>query len=145
VSARRNPTPSYLLHKQSGRARAVWTDQTGIRQQKLLPGAYDSPESRTAFARLQLELEAAPPGHTQAARSSVTVNQVLLGFLNWAATHYRTATGEPTTEIHELKWSIKPIRELYGHTPAVDFGPRSLAAVRQDMIRRGSSTGAPTA
>jgi integrase len=57
VSKRRNPTPSYLQHKQSGRARAVWTDVSGIRQQKLLPGAYDSAESRTAFARLQLELE----------------------------------------------------------------------------------------
>ena len=30
MSTRRKPTPSYLLHRQSGRARAVWTDQTGI-------------------------------------------------------------------------------------------------------------------
>jgi hypothetical protein len=59
VSARR-PTPSYLLHKQSGRARAVWTDQAGTRQQKLLSGEYDSPEFRTAFAGLQLELETSP-------------------------------------------------------------------------------------
>ena len=52
----RKPTPSYLPHKQSGRARAVWYDATGVRREKLLPGGYNSPDSRTAFARLQLEL-----------------------------------------------------------------------------------------
>jgi integrase len=138
VSARRKPTPSYLLHRQSGRARAVWTDQTGIRQQKLLPGSFDSPESRTAFARLQLEIEAAPHLPSDAARRvGVSVNEVLLAFMGWAATHYRTPDGEPTTEIGELKWSIKPVRELYGETPAAEFGPRSLAAIRKDMVRRG--------
>lgn len=40
----RKPTPSYLLHKTSGRARAVWTDTFGSRQFRLLPGAYDSAE-----------------------------------------------------------------------------------------------------
>ncbi|MDY3563007.1 hypothetical protein R5W23_004490 [Gemmata sp. JC673] len=69
MSAKRKPTPSYLLHKQSGRARAVWTDATGIRQQKLLPGLYDSPESRTAFAQLQLEI-AAHPHYSAQAKSS---------------------------------------------------------------------------
>ncbi len=49
--SRRKSTPSYLPHKQSGRARAVWTDQTGVRHQKLLPSPFDSSESRTAFAR----------------------------------------------------------------------------------------------
>jgi hypothetical protein len=57
---RRKPTPSYLHHSQSGRARAVWTDSAGTRHFRMLPGPFDSPESRTAFARLQLELEAAP-------------------------------------------------------------------------------------
>src|SRR5437764_129649 len=57
VRTRREPNPSYRPHNQSGRARAVWTDPTGGRHQKLLPGTYDSSESRTAFAQLQLELE----------------------------------------------------------------------------------------
>ena len=60
MSNPRKPTPSYLFHKQTGRARAVWTDRHGTRHDKLLPGGHDSPESRTAFARLQLELEASP-------------------------------------------------------------------------------------
>ena len=51
----RKSIPSYLPHAQSGRARAVWTDRAGTRQFRMLPGAYDSPESRTAFAALLLE------------------------------------------------------------------------------------------
>ncbi|QJW95616.1 tyrosine-type recombinase/integrase [Frigoriglobus tundricola] len=137
MSNPRRVTPSYLIHKQSGRARAVWTDQTGTRHQQLLPGAFESPESRTAFARLQLELVSASHPITQAARrDGLTVNEVLLAFMNWADTHYRTADGHPTTEIGELQWSIRAVRELYGDTPAAEFGPRALAAVRQHMIGR---------
>jgi integrase len=64
----------------------------------------------------------------------VSVNEVLLAFMQWAAIHYRMPDGEPTTEIGELKWSIRPVRALYGETPAAEFGPRALAAVRQHMI-----------
>src|SRR5688572_4877497 len=39
--------PSYCLHKQSGRARITIDGK-----QKLLPGAYDSPESRAEYDRL---------------------------------------------------------------------------------------------
>jgi len=40
VSTRRKSAPSYLPHKQSGRARAVWTDSTGERHQKLSKPGY---------------------------------------------------------------------------------------------------------
>lgn len=36
-----------------------------------------------------------------------------------------------------MKLSLKPVRELYGHTPAAEFGPKSLAAVRQHMVGLG--------
>ena len=40
-------------------SRNVRTDKSGQRHFHLLPGEYDSSESRTAFATLVLELEAA--------------------------------------------------------------------------------------
>lgn len=58
MARRPNPTPSYLPHKKSGRARAVWTDSAGGRHDQLLPGPYGSAESREAYARLSLELAA---------------------------------------------------------------------------------------
>ena len=125
MSARRNPTPSYLLHKQSGRARAVWTDATGNRQQRLLPGAYDSPESRTAFARLQLELESTP--HRVALGTSpdasVSVNEVLLAFLTHAEQHYRRLDRAATHEVAEYKLVSRYVRELYDDTSAAGSGP----------------------
>jgi len=136
VSARRNPTPSYLHHKQSGRARAVWTDQNGTRQQKLLPGPFDSAESRTAFARFQLELEAAPYRPLDAT-AGVSVNEVLLAFLRYAEGHYRRQDGSATNEFDEYKLVARHVREVYGDTPAVTFGPLALKAIRQKFVDAG--------
>jgi integrase len=133
VSARRKPTPSYLFHKQSGRARAVWTDTNGTRQQKLLPGAYDSAESRTAFARMQLELETSPAANV-AGPNGVTLNEVLLAYLVHAQQHYRGPDGDPTDEIRHVKTVCRFVRELYGDVPAAEFGPLALKAVRQKFI-----------
>lgn len=133
MPARRNPTPSYLLHKQSGRARAVWTDQNGTRQQKLLPGPFDSTESRTAFARLQMEL-AVSPAATSAGRNGMTVAEILAAYLNFAERYYLDRDGSPTKELSVLKYALKPVRDLYADTPAVEFGPLALKAVRQHMV-----------
>ncbi|MBP3957173.1 site-specific integrase [Gemmata sp. G18] len=139
MSARRKPTPSYLLHKQSERARAVWTDSTGTRQQKLLPGLFDSPESRSAFARLLLELEVAP--HARTNPDGATVNEVLLAFITFAETHYRRADGTTTNELDEYKLVSRHVRELYGDRPAAEFGPLALKALRQRFIGAGWARG----
>jgi integrase len=133
----RQSIPSYLKHKQSGKARAVWTNQSGRRQFRLLPGPFNSQESRSAFARLQLELAATPhqlPGRTS---NNVSVNQVLLAFLKWADGHYRRADGSPTGEIEEYKLVAHHLREIYGLTPAKSFGPLALKAIRQKFIDKG--------
>jgi hypothetical protein len=62
VARKRKLTPTYTLHKQSDHGRLTWTDLLGIRQEKLLPGAFNSPESLTAKARLELELATSPTG-----------------------------------------------------------------------------------
>jgi hypothetical protein len=82
VPAIRKLTPSYVLHKQSGRARAVWYDHNGVRQQKLLPGPFNSAESLSAFARFQLEL-AATPTSTITAAGCMTVAELLSAFLDY--------------------------------------------------------------
>lgn len=142
MPARRNPTPSYLLHKQSGRARAVWTDRDGNRQQKLLPGEYNSPESLAAFARLQLELATSPTAAIPAPGvggtvSTRTVAEVLSAYLDFAERHYRDAAGNPTSKLNEVKLVIRSIRELYAALPVSEFGPLKLKAVRQSWVTRG--------
>ncbi len=60
----RKLTPTYTKHKQSGRGRAVWTDAIGVRHFRMLPGRFESAESRKAFAKLATELTASPIGRS---------------------------------------------------------------------------------
>lgn len=132
----RNLTPTYTHHKQSGRARLIWTDAVGIRHEKLLPGEYGSEESLAAKARLELEL-ATSPTKSAVAHSDITVAEVLVAYLSHAARYYADATGKPTKELGNMKAALKPVRELCADMPAAEFGPRALAAVRHRMIDLG--------
>ncbi len=67
----------------------------------------------------------------------MTVAEVLLGFWNHAQLHYRHADGTQSEEIGNIKAALRPVRKLYALTPARDFGPLALQAVRDEMIRSG--------
>ncbi|MCE9567341.1 MAG: tyrosine-type recombinase/integrase [Planctomycetes bacterium] len=139
MSTRRKPTPSYLPHKQSGRARAVWTDSAGTRHQKLLPGHFDSSESRAAFGTLQLELEAAPHSIQTTDRKSISLAELLLAYDDHAQQHYRTPDGRPTSEIHEVRIVVRALRTLYGDTIVSEFGPLCVKAARQKWVNEKRS------
>jgi len=134
----RNTIPSYLLHTQSGRARTVWTDSVGTRRFRLLPGAYDSPESRAAYAKLLLELDAAPH-HPVVTTDGTTVAEVMLAYLDHAERHYRTPDGKPTSEIYEVRVVIRAVRELYADTPVGAFGPLCVKTARQRWVNEKRS------
>jgi len=139
VGSRRNPTPSYLQHSQSGRARAVWTDDTGARRDRLLPGAFGSKESRSAFGKLVAELAAAPAAQEQTTEGDRTLADVLLAYLLHADGHYRGGDGKPTSEIYEVKIVVRAFRELYADLPVKDFGPLNVKAARQQWVTNGNS------
>ena len=83
--------PRYVEHKQSGRARAIYWDASGKRREEMLPGAFGSEESRTAFARFQLEHETAP--HTAVVGglkpTELTLVELLSAYHIYAERHYR--------------------------------------------------------
>src|SRR5262249_24538118 len=60
-----------------------------------------------------------------------------VAFLDYAEDHYRRADGTPTNELPQYCQTFRLVRQLYGHTPAREFGPRSLKALRQRMIDAG--------
>ena len=133
----KNAVPAYQHHKPSGQA-YVRVTVNGSRRVIYL-GKYDTPESRAEYRRITAELETSGPVAVvaSAAGADRTVNEVLLAFLHWAATNYRTPDGKPTSEVDHFKLSARPARELYGHTPAKEFGPKALAAVRDRMVASG--------
>lgn len=126
--------PAYTHHKPTGQA-LVRVSSGGTRRTIYL-GKYNSPESREAYRRVLAELQTVGPAVVATAdrAGERTVNEVLLAFMRHADLHYRLADGQPTSEVKELKASIAPVRELYGMSPAGEFGPRALAAVRQQMV-----------
>jgi integrase len=68
--------------------------------------------------------------------SDITVNEMSLVYLDWADSYY-VKNGAPTGETAIIRYALKALRQLYGHTPAKDFGPLALKAVRQVMIDSG--------
>jgi len=91
------------------------------------------PETRERAARFIAEYRA---GGEQVATGAITVNEIVARFLMYAATYYRRPDGTPTSEVASYKAAAKDLCSLYGRTPAVDFGPKALKAVRQAMIER---------
>ena len=68
---------------------------------------------------------------------AITVNEVLLAYLDHADRYYRGPDGKPTDEPRLVRTVCRIIRELYGDTPVADFGPLSFKAVRQKFISSG--------
>jgi integrase len=128
--------PAYRLHKPSGRAVVT----LGGKQHYL--GAWNSPESKAEYRRLIAEWLASGRGRPKAAEApppaAPTVAEVVLAYWRHAEAHYRTPDGGPSRELDNVRDALRPLRKLYGTTPARDFGPLALRAVRDEMVRSGS-------
>lgn len=129
----KKPVPAYRLHKQSGQA-IVTVSLNGTRKDMLL-GRYDSPESKAEYGRVLKSLESGALGG--AAPADITVNELCLGYWKHAETYYRHADGTPTSELSDLKYAIRAFREVYGETPAREFGPLAFKTLRERMVKKG--------
>jgi hypothetical protein len=133
VSVRQPRTPSYRLHKPTGQAVVT------LNGRDFYLGKFGSPESRGEYDRLvaewltngrTLSRPASPNG------SDLTINELLLAFVQWAESYYRKE-GRVTGEVTNIKYAVRTLRELYGPTPARDFGPLQLKTVRQAIVESG--------
>jgi hypothetical protein len=66
----------------------------------------------------------------------LTVSELILTYWRFAEGAYRP-DGETTSELRCIREALRPLRTLYDPTPAANFGPLALKAVRQKMIDRG--------
>jgi hypothetical protein len=126
-------TPSYRLHKPSGQA-VVTLDGRDI-----YLGKFRSPASRAEYDRLVAEWLAHGrrlPQPADGPGTDLTINEMLIAYLEHADAYY-VKDGRPTTEPANLRLSVRPLRSLYGHTLARDFGPLALKAIRAAMVEVG--------
>jgi integrase len=134
--SRRTTIPSYRLHKQSGQAVVTLPDGLGGRRDVLL-GKHGTAESRAEYARVIAEWEAGgrrlPTRSAEPSAPDLNINELLLAYWRWAENYY-VKDGKPTSEQPTIKHALRFVRQLYGPTPAKDFGPLALKAVRQAMV-----------
>lgn len=117
----------------SGQARVRWT-VAGMEQTRYL-GAWGSPEAAAAYARFAAEWAAAG-GVVESLGQGIHVGDLAAQWLAWGEREY-VKDGRPTSEQHCCRSAARPLVELYGDTPADEFGPIQLKAVRAAMIERG--------
>ncbi len=98
-------------------------------------GRYGSEESRAAYNRVVAEWLASGrvlrPGVED---DGPSVNEVLLAYWRYAERYYVKPDGTPSREQDNILTVMRLIKELYGETAAVEFGPLALKTIRNRMI-----------
>lgn len=117
--------PAYLLHKPSGQARVR------INGKDHYLGPYGSQESKDLYH----ELIAPWLRVGDLDRIKLTIDELCLLHLKHAEAYYRLPDGSMTSEVCSLRYALKPLVALFGNSRVLEFGPRKLAAVREEMIR----------
>lgn len=128
--AKRIRIPSYCQHKTKDQA------YVRLNGQFIYLGKFDSEESKAAYNRIIAEWlgRGRVPSATGNSLDGPSVNEVLLAHWRHAENYYVNPDGSPSGELDNIRSAIRPLKEMYGDTPAADFGPVSLKAVRQSMI-----------
>lgn len=127
--------PSLVHHKPSGRARVR------IAGRDIWLGKWGAPEADERYRRVVAEYlsTGATPSPSRPAGTSdpgVSIAELILSYADHCESWYRKG-GSPTTELGIVKDSLRRVRLLYGDTPAAEFTPMKLEAVRDEMVRQG--------
>ena len=137
MARKRNPIPTY--REKNGRGIVTVRNPDGSRRDILLPGKYDSDESKQAYGRVLSQLRAnggnAPP-RAGDRLGDLSIDEIAVRFLEEHVLGYyvHPVTKQPTSEQRSIKTAIRPLTRLYGSLPAAEFGPVALRAVRESMI-----------
>ena len=109
-------------------------------------GKHNSPESWEKYHRRIAEWlnqgcqSACTPPAAPQVTNETTIDALLLAYWRFAKGYY-SKEGVPTKEQLCMREALRPLRQLYGHSQAKDFGPKALKAVRTHMIEQGLARG----
>ncbi len=126
-----NPQVSQANKEKSRRFRV-----RGVGRERQYLGEYGTPASIEAYHRLLAEWEAGARNMVVVSEE-ITVVEMLVKFLAYAKTYRRNRDGSQSAEFDNYIHAMKPLKGLYGSTPAGEFGPKRLKAVRGKMIDGG--------
>ncbi len=125
--------PKYRHHRASGQAVVTLSGRD------IYLGTFKSALSRREYDRVVGEWQA--NGRRLDRDSDLaadrTVTELIAAFWQHATQYYRKPDGTPTSEIHIYRRLLRLLRQLYGRKLVAEFGPRSLRALQDEMIRLG--------
>jgi integrase len=124
--------PKYRKHKASGQAVVTLNGRDHYM------GPYGTAASKAFYDRLIAEwlVQGRSASHRQA--EAITITVLCARYLRFAKGYYQK-DGECTGTVLSIKASIRYLRDWYGKSPASQFGPLALKAIRQRMIDDGLS------
>lgn len=128
-----NTVPKYRKHKASGQA-VVTLDG-----QDFYLGPHGSRPSRREYDRLVGEWQ--QNGRQLPAdgeQTALVMVELLNAYRKFADQYYRK-NGKPTGTIANIKPMLKLVRQRYGQTRVIEFGPLALKALQTRMVESGAS------
>jgi len=121
----RSVVPTMRLHKPSGRA-VVY-----IQRRPVYLGRWGSSEANEAYGKLIAKLAQGQPLEAAKANegpAAVKVSRLLLKYVTEKLPRYSR------DEQHCQRGAIRVLRQLFGETPLLEFGPLKLRVVRDAMV-----------
>ena len=122
--------PTLTLHKRTGQGYVRMNGRC------YYLGRYGEPETEARYHQKVVEWMARGR-QLPVAQEVATVVEVCSRFWRHAESYYLRPDGAASNELHHFKQAMKPLKMLYGMTPAVEFGPLALRVLREKMIAGG--------
>jgi len=123
--------PKYRRHKGSGQAFVQ------IKGKRHYLGPYGSPKSKEAYSRFIAEMAVNPVATpaTAAHPVAITVVELAAAYQDFADEYYRK-NGVRTATAGNIQRALLIATEIYGRSPAKDFGPLSLLAIQRQLVEK---------
>jgi integrase len=121
--------PKYRKHKASGQAIVE------INGRRHYLGPHGTKASRIEYDARITEWLASGRSTSYGVPEHVTsVTELVVDYFEYVRGYYGTG---PNSELHRVRRVLRPLRELYGRTAAVEFGVTQFKALRQKFIEEG--------
>ena len=130
MSAHTPRLPKYRRHS-SGQARVT------LNGKDILLGAYGSAASKEAYRRAVGEwLETGGKAAPKAEAAPLSISELILAYWKYATDYYGYGVSGDPKDSYCMRNALRVVKELYGRTPAADFGPLTLKACRSTMLTK---------
>ncbi|MCC6492133.1 MAG: site-specific integrase, partial [Pirellulales bacterium] len=124
--------PKYQKHRASGQAVVT------INGRDYYLGPHGTRGSKLEYDRLITEwLASGRSASYGAPQHDLTIVELAADYVSYAKGYYGAAS--KTSEYYRVVRVVRPLKDLYGRTPAAEFGPQQFKAIRNRLVDEGKS------